>query len=175
MKIASLIILVITIAISYSVPTVYEAFIEYKLNKTSQVIMEDMLSARKQAMKTGDTISMVFDMEKNSYVLFDNDKEIKKRELKDISKSVVFYKGLYTDGISLTGNKIVFNKDGVCDVHVNAEKIEDADSIFLIHKRDEAKNILERIVRIYVNKDDCSLVLLKVQSVTAAGELIFGK
>jgi hypothetical protein len=174
LKIASLIILIVAIALSYLAPTVYEAYIEHKLNKITQRIMGDMLVARKQAIKTGNPTGLVFNVAENSYTVLDNDKEVKKVVLNDITGSIVFYKGLFTDGISLADNKIIFNKDGVCDIHINSQDVKNSDSIFLIHKRDEAKNILERIVRIYINKDDCSIVSFKVKSVTPSGELVFG-
>jgi hypothetical protein len=175
LKTASLIILILAIAVFYSIPTMYEAVIEHKLNQTSHRIIKDMLDARQQAIKTGNPAALVFNTEENSYAVFDNGKETKKVLLKDINKAIVFYTGIFQDGISLADNSVTFDKYGICDIHSDDKRPAYADSIYLIHKRDQAKNLLERIVRIYINKENCSISQLKVKKLNDQGELVFGE
>ena len=171
MKIIITALLLLSILIAYTVPTFYEAYVEHKVLHVARQVASDMIWARRQSIKSGKDYGITFIKGQNpGYSIFSGDFISKKESLSDINDGVKFSDAFDDKGVALKDNKYVFS-GGVASTTQPITQGED--SIFLISKSDEEKGIMERVVRIYINKTTNDIKILRVKGKTVNGDVIF--
>ena len=170
MKIIITALLLLSILIAYTVPTFYEAYVEHKVLRVARHIASDVIWARRESIKSGKNYGVVFIKGQNpGYSIFSGDFISKKESLNNISSDVKFSDAFDDKGVALKDNTYVFNGGAVTAQQLT----QGEDSIFLVDKKDEEKGIMDRMVRIYINKATNDIKILRVKVKTSNGDVIF--
>jgi len=173
-------VLLLSILIAYTAPTFYEAYIEHKVLHVARNIASDIIWARRESIKSGKNYGVVFIKGENPgyYIFMDRDAKgkfdttdfiSKKESLNNISSDIKFSDAFDDKGVVLKDYTYVFNGGAVPAQQLT----QGEDSIFLINKRDEEKGLMDRMVRIYINKATNDIKILRVKGKTKNGDVIF--
>ena len=182
MRIFLIVLLVLSIFIVFTVPTFYEAHVEHTVLTVSREVASDLIWARSTSIKTGKDYGVVFIMggepgyhvflDKNGNGKFDaSDIVARTVEFKDINKHVKFSGAFDDKGVVFTDNTFIFRGDGKLDQTGTAGY----DSVFIINDSDERKGIMERTIRVYVDRSNNDIQILMVTGKTDDGDIIFGE
>lgn len=170
MKFWILAIVAVLILTVYSVPTFYEACTHKKIIKVARTMSEDLLQARLISLKGTEAVSVrLIRTGRQGYVISSGTKVIKTVYLDQIEPSVVYSSLFDKKAAVIEGDSFVFNKVR----EPGAKGPEGHDSIFFNRKLDEAKGLLNNIVRIYIDKGSYNIKLFRVYEVKDNGDLVF--
>jgi len=168
------VLLILAALVVYSIPTVNDAIVEKRVIKAARSIASDLMFARLKTIQTHQNYGVFFIRDtKTGYKVFvdvDNDgifnfadKVIKYVDLSSIDKNIKYSRLFDDKGTVFKNNTFVF--DG--------KKEKEGDSIFLIYASDEAKQRPQNSIRIYVDKTNDSIKILRVKEVTQTDDLVF--
>ncbi|MCX6111753.1 MAG: hypothetical protein NTY22_00470 [Proteobacteria bacterium] len=180
MKVIVIVLLLFLVLLAYEAPTFYEAYIEHDVLRVSRNIASDLIWARRQSIKTSNNYGVVFIKGQNPgyYIFIDkdnngkfdmNDTVIKTVNLKDISSYVKFSNAFDDKDVVFMENTFVFNSLP----QPLQQSAPGHDSIFLINKNDDVKGVMERMIRVYVDKTTNDIKILRIKETTDKGDIIF--
>jgi len=168
----AIVLFILSIFIAYSAPIFYEAYVEHTVLKASRHIASDLIWARRLSIRTGKNYGVKFIKGENPgyFIFFENpSKVIKSVRLKDINSHVKFYNAFDDKGVALVDNTFTFIGQGRSE----QQTVPGQDSIFLINDSDESRGLTDRVVRVYIDRDNNNIKLLRVTEKTDAGDYIF--
>ena len=181
MKIIITALLLLSILVAYTVPTFYEAYLEHKVLHVARHMASDIIWARRESIKTGKNYGVVFIKGQNPgyYIFMDRDGNgkfdasdfvSKKETLNNINSDVKFSDFFDDKDVVFKDNTYVFSGAGFT---TPKESSQGYDSIFLVNSSDQEKGIMERLVRIYINRNTNDIKILRVKGKTPKGDVIF--
>jgi hypothetical protein len=175
-RIILIVLLVLSIFTVFATPTFYEAYIEHTVLKASRQV------ARMASVKTGTDHGVAFIrgqepgyrifVDKNSNGKFDpDDAVVRTVALEGINRSIKFSSAFDDKGVIFTDDTFVFRGDGKSD----QTGVTGHDSIFIVNSSDDRKGVMERVIRVYVDRSNNDIQILRVTGKTGDGDIIFGE